>query len=346
MTVQQAREAARQWMLAASRIAGVRGAYTGGSTNWLPDNSELTATSDLDIMLVVADPNRAGRRRKFIYRDTLLEVSCLASHQLQSSDEVLSDYHLAPSFHTAKVIVDPFGQLTPLRAAVCRNYAKRCWVRRRCARATDKVSVYLRSVSQQAALPDQVIACLFAAGITSHILLVAGLKNPTVRARYVATRELLAGYGYLEFHDTLLELPGSARISRERARHHLAALTRIFDATTRAIKTRFSFESDLSESARPIAIDASLELIESGYHREAMFWIAVTHSRCQKVLSRDGPADLAQSFKQSYQELVADLGLSTFAEVGRRCAAIDEMLLRIRELADIIMAANHEIEDD
>src|SRR5262249_4723595 len=30
---------------------------------------------------------------------------------------------------------------------------------------------------------------------------------------------------------------------------------------------------------------ASLELIESGYHREAMFWIAVTHSRCQKVLS-------------------------------------------------------------
>jgi hypothetical protein len=141
----------------------------------------------------------------------------------------------------------------------------------------------MRSISQAAARHDQVTACLFAAGIATHILLVAGLRNPTVRARYVATRALLAGYGHLEFHDRLLELPGSARISRERASHHLAALTRIFDAATTAIKTPFSFESDLTASARPMAIDASLELIESGYHREAMFWIAVMHSRCQKV---------------------------------------------------------------
>ena len=136
MTVKQAREAARQWMVEeASGIPGFCGAYTAGSTNWLPDDADLTTASDLDIMVVLADQNQAGRRCKFIYHDTLLEVSYLRNDQLQAPDQVLSDYHLAPSFRTTKVMFDPLGHLTPLLAAVSRDYSKRQWVRRRCANA-------------------------------------------------------------------------------------------------------------------------------------------------------------------------------------------------------------------
>ncbi len=104
------------------------------------------------------------------------------------------------------------------------------------------------------------MACLFAAGITAHILLVAGLRNPTVRARYVAVRELLADYGHVEFHEALLELLGSARISRERVSQHLAPLTEIFDAARRAIRTPFPFATDISDSGRRIAINDGFEL--------------------------------------------------------------------------------------
>ena len=38
-----------------SGIAGFRGAYTAGSTNWLSDDAELTTTSNLDVMVVLAD---------------------------------------------------------------------------------------------------------------------------------------------------------------------------------------------------------------------------------------------------------------------------------------------------
>jgi hypothetical protein len=62
-----------------------------------------------------------------------------------------------------------------------------------------------------------VTAWLFATGVTTHVLLVAGLKNPTVRQRYVATRELLADYGRVDFYETLLELLGCAQMSRARA---------------------------------------------------------------------------------------------------------------------------------
>lgn len=347
MTVKQARDTAQQWMIEETGdIPGFCGAYTAGSTNWLPDDAELTAASDLDIMVVLADQNQAGKRGKFIYRKTLLEVSYLSKDQLQSPDQVLSDYHLAPSFRTTKIMFDPSGHLTPLRTAVSRDYSKRRWVRQRCMDAREKVLRNLRSINEHMPLHDQVMACLFAAGITTHVLLVAGLRNPTVRTRYVAVRELLADYGQLEFHETLLELLGCARISRDRISQHVATLTEVFEAATRAIRTPFPFASDLSNSARPLAIEGSLQLIGHGYDREAMFWVGITHSRCQKVLSHDAPSDLTQSFKDSYQELIADLGVPTFTGVRRRCAEIERTLPRVCDLAEGIVAASYEIEDD
>jgi hypothetical protein len=167
-----------------------------------------------------------------------------------------------------------------------------------------------------------------------------------VRARYIAVRELLADYGRLEFQDALLDLLGCSQISRGRVDQHLATLTHIFDAAKEAIRTPFPFASDIGESARPIAIDASLELIERGHHREAMFWIAVTHSRCHKILSRDGSEEMKQSFSNSYRDLVSDLGVPSFTEIRQRCAEIERVLPRVCKVAEAIMSANPGIEDD
>jgi hypothetical protein len=345
VTVRQAREIARQWMLdEAGRIPGFWGAYTAGSSNWLPDEANLATSSDLDIMVVLEDQDQAGRRGKFIYLGTLLEVSCLGSNQFQSPQQILRDYHLAPSFRTTKVMFDPLGYLAPLLAAVVHDYAKAGWVRRRCADASTKILTHLRSINPNAALHDQVIACLFAAGVTTHVLLVAGLKNPTIRTRYVAVENLLADYGRLDFHETLLQLLGSARISPQRAVEHLARLKQIFDTAGKAVKTQFTFASDLNQFARPAAIDAMGELVGRGYHREAMFWLAVTHSRWQKVLSADAPGDLTTRFKNDYQELVGDLGLGTFDDLQRRRREIEGFLPQVAELAEHILARNPEIE--
>ena len=107
----------------AGMIPGFRSAYTAGSTNWLPDDAELSAASDFDIMVVVANSERDGTRERFVYRDTLLEVSYLRSDRFASADLILGDYHLAPSFRTTKFVVDPFGDLAPLLAAVSRDAA-------------------------------------------------------------------------------------------------------------------------------------------------------------------------------------------------------------------------------
>lgn len=347
MRISQARDAARQWVIdEASGVSGFCGAYTAGSTNWLSDDAELTKASDLDIMVVLAGQNQTGRRRKFIYRDTLLEVSYLGRDQFQSPAQVLSDYHLAPSFRTTNILLDPSGHLTALLAIVRRDYAKQQWASQRCTNARSKVLECLGSIREDAPLHDQVLAWLFAVGITTHVLLVAGLRNPTVRTRYMAVRELLADYGHLDFHESLLELLSVAQMSRDRVGRHLATLTGIFDRGTRAIKTSFPFATDISDAARPMTIDGTLEMIDGGYHREAMFWIAVTHSRCRKVILRDAPAEMTHTFRDGYRELVGDMRVPSPKEIRRRCAEIELILPKLWQMAEAIIAANYEVERD
>ncbi|MBV9180525.1 MAG: hypothetical protein JO356_04375 [Acidobacteria bacterium] len=346
MKIKQAREIARLWMSQeASRIPGFWAAYTAGSSNWLPEDRELSPYSDVDIMVVLTDSVAAIRRAKFSYCEVLLESSYLKSEQLRSRNEVLSDYHLAPSLSTTRTMFDPHGRLAPLLAAVSRDYRNPYWIRRRYANAREKLLRFIRSINERAALEDQIIGCLFAAGVTTHILLVASLENPTVRMRYVAVRELLAKHGLAEFHEVLLELLGAARISRERAGKHLQALTEIFDTAKTLITSPFPFASDLSDCARPLAIDANRELIEGGHHREAIFWLAVTYSRCLKVLACDAPRSKRRKFLNGYQELIEDLGLSTAAAVARRAQQIERLLPRICELAEKIIEARSEREE-
>jgi hypothetical protein len=345
MIVKQAKEVARQWVIdEASQTDGFGGAYFHGSTNWLPEATTLPATSDVDIMVVLAGPSPPDKLGKFIYRDVMLEVSYLPGDQFRSPDLILGHYHLAGSFRTASIILDPAGHLTRLQAAVSKAYAQRRWVYKRCQQARDKVLQGYR-LNESDPLPDQVMAWLFPAGITTHVLLVAGLKNPTVRQRYVAAREVLAQYGRLDFYPTLLEMLGCTRMSRARVEHHLAALADVFDAAKTQVKTPFSFASDISDVARPIAIDGSRELIEQGYHREAIFWMVVTYSRCQKVLYHDAPVEMQARFTAGYQQLLADLGIASLADLQQRSEQVKATLPRVWQVAKAIMAANPEIED-
>jgi len=118
-----------------------------------------------------------------------------------------------------------------------------------------------------------VTAGLFGAGVTTHVLLVAGLRNPTARRRYLAAQELLIDDGHREFYETLLELLRCARIGRERVERHLDALNEAFDAAMAVATAPFCFALDIADTACPTAIDGSRELIAAGRYREAVFWL-------------------------------------------------------------------------
>jgi hypothetical protein len=345
MFVQAAKALARQWVEAeGSKTPGFAGAFLHGSINWLADDAILSPTSDVDVMVVLDGPLPTVKLGKFMYQGLLLEVSYLPLAEVQSPEVILGQSHMAGSFQGASVIADPTGQLTQVQAEVSKEYAQRRWIYARCEDARTKVLRNLQGVQMDAPWPDQVTAWLFGTGVTTHILLVAGLKNPTVRKRYSAVRDLLTEYDHLYFYEPLLALLGCAQMTRSQVTEHLTALAAVFDVAKEVIKTPFPFAADLSDLSRPVAIDGSRELIERGDHREAVFWIVATYARCLKVLDHDASVALQEQFMPGFQHLLATLGITALADLQQRAEQVKEFLPRIGEVAEALIKANPKIE--
>ena len=116
------------------------------------------------------------------------------------------------------------------------------------------------------------------------------------------------------------------------------------DAAKDVITTPFSFASDISDLARPVAVDGSLELVGRRDHREAIFWMVATYSRCQAVFAHDAPA-LYERFDVGYRELLADLGITSASDLHRCRAKLIDFLPRLWREAELIMTANPAIAD-
>ena len=111
----------------------------------------------------------------------------------------------------------------------------------------------------------------------------------------------------------------------------------------RVVKSPYCFASDISADARPIAIDGSRDLIERGYHREAVFYIVATYGRCQTIIQQDGSPEQFARHERGLTALLADLGIHSFDDFAARIARIDAVKSRTWETAEAIMAANPDV---
>jgi hypothetical protein len=344
MIVEQARNIARRWVATdAHSLPGFRGALWHGSIITMPADDPLPASSDIDIVVVVDDPAAQPSLGKIVRDGVLLDVSFLGWDQARDPERLLADHSIAPTFRSPELLADPTGALAGVQAVVAREFPKRARVEQRCASAVARIERNIASLSEARPFHENVMAWLFAAGITTHVVLVAGLRNPTVRKRYLAARELLDEVGMPEVYPELLDLLGCRDWTRETATRHLDALAEAFDAAGAVIRTPVFFANDLSDASRPIAIGGSRELIEAGDHREAVFWIVATWARCMTVFHNDAP-ELERRFDAGFRATVADLGIASFDDLQRRAAALEAYLPRLSIVAAAITDATPGIE--
>ncbi len=336
MRVGAARAAAAEWVRRyASQEPGFEGAYFSGSTIGMPDDAELPRASDVDVIVVAAAVEPPMKPGKFLYRNALLEVTYLSSHQLASAESV----HLAGSFRADTIISDPTGRLRTLHEQVSHQFADHVWVRRRCQHARQAVEDVLNSIDTTAPWHEQVSAWLFGTGVTTFVPLVAALRNPTVRLRYLAAREVLTAYRHTDLYEELLRLLGCIDMTPARVDQHVDELARTFDAADAVARTPYRFRSDISAAARPIAIDGSRDLIRAGNHREAVFWIVATFARAHTILAVDAP-ELQSAHAPAFAAVLADLGVRSSDDLLERGEAVIQFLPRLWDTAEVIMSTN------
>jgi hypothetical protein len=243
---------------------------------------------------------------------------------------------MAGGFRASSVISDPTGRLNDLSASVERDFANRRWVERRVEVARANCLGYVDHVGNDQPFHEQVTAWLFAAGITTHVILAAAMRNPTVRKRYLAARDILSEFDYLDFHESLLALQGSRELTSEQVRGHLMTLAEVFDETAALGPLPHRFSSDISEIARPIAIDGLMELIDLGFHREAVFWVVATYARCLEILDVAGQTELAAQFRPGFVRLLSDLSIGSGNDLRHGAEQVWEALPRVMDVAAAI----------
>jgi len=344
MLVGEARRQAKEWAeLEASRTPGFVGAFLTGSTKWRAVDALHRASSDVDVRVVVDRPGAPADRKKFVYRNILLEAAFVTRKELGSAGEILPNPHLAGSLWHPVLLIDPAGELAELGKCVTARFTRRAWVEERRNRARELALLWLRRIDEAESFPEQVTCWLFGTGVTTFVLLAAGLRNLTVRRRYAESRVLLDEHGRLDFHEEMLQWMGCADMRPERARQHLDALAAAFDATAPHVDPSFRFAADLLPHARPIAIDGSRELIDEGLHREAVFWLVATFSRCLQGLRDDAPEPVRALCDASLRDLLRDLGLETRADLNVRADHVRERIPSLEAVAEHIIDATPEI---
>jgi predicted nucleotidyltransferase len=340
MKIGMAKNIAAKWVNEiGSKGEDFLGAYISGSTAEMADDAELPETSDVDIIVVTGKPTTL-KLGKFKYEGILLEVTQIPQEEFASVEEVLISHHLANSLKRNTILLDPTGYLTSLQSQVSKHFAEKEWVIRRCRNVLDKIESSLKGIDTTAPYYDLVTQWLFPTGITTHVLLLAALRNPTVRRRYQAVKEVLGQYGYDAFYQKLLELLGCKELKPQSAKIHLKNLEKTYDAAVKAARTPFPFREDITVKSKIIAIDGSYRFIEEGYHREAVFWMVATYARCHKILAADAPAGIQKELLPDFKNFMQELGISSDKDIINRRERVIQFLPELWNVTEEIIDKN------
>jgi hypothetical protein len=323
LTVFEAKEIAKGWINRdAIDLPGFVGAYLTGSLTWMEDTEPYSICSDVDIKVVIDGTALPKDRGKFPYDGVILEVGYASLQSLLETEVILGDYHRANEFRKPTALVDPEGTLTKIQTDIGSRFAERPWVLMRCQHAKLRVKNWLDGTKSRVSLHDRVTSVFFAAGVTTHILLVANLSNPTVRRRYASCYELLKGRDEMDLHCRLLSTLGSRDLTRDQVMDHMNDVGNAFDQACYLLTSPYKFAADMTAQTRSIAIGGSLEMIDEGRHCEAMFWILAVYSRSRAVISIDGAKEDLPNFDKGYWRVLRSLGIESESDLQKRAAQI------------------------
>ena len=105
MTVTQAKQAAKKWVLAqGEKLPGLVGAYLSGSLLEKPPQALLPAASDVDVVLVFSQGNCPKKLGKFQAEGVLLEGTCLEETEFSPLERVLSTHYLAFALQAGQIL--------------------------------------------------------------------------------------------------------------------------------------------------------------------------------------------------------------------------------------------------
>jgi len=352
ITTREAGLAAEAWMREeAGRHPELVGAILAGSIRTRDPEEPHPPSSDVDLFIYVdaevpseiLEPHGRFAPRKLAFRGVVLEPSFHEAQRIADPEAVLGDMHLAPAFTGPHILLDRYGRLEALAAAVKPEVLRRRHAKRRLAQALGPAT----PTGPPASIPDipalrapcwrnvghcfGVMGCAFAT-------LVAGLRYPTIRRSFVVAREVLRAAGQEDLADALLRLLGSFALSRAEAETLTAEAERTYDVAVEVRRTPVVMDWNVSHDTRELERAAVRELIAAGHHREAMFQLLLVRTVAQGIIENDGDEEARASARIGYRRLLAALGIDGDEPLHARGQALRAFMPALREGCEALLA--------
>lgn len=147
-------------------------------------------------------------------------------------------------------------------------------------------------------------------------------------------RDVLDVYGRPELQELMLRLLGFGHLSRQQVELYLRDCAEAFDRAAAITRTPVPFQFKLQPHVRPYLVGGAQELIDQGYHREAMFWISGFLGFANTAIQCDAPADEKPYFQAKFDRLIDEIGLRTPADIAERASATQDLAATIFGIAD------------
>jgi hypothetical protein len=343
MNVGQVIELAREWVeIYGSKMPGFCGAHLMGGLNYTAKDSPFPSYKDVDLNILLRDGD-GWNVHDVSYKDLILEYGSVNIEEYKSADMVLSDPRLASNLAVKSILSDPTGMLSALHETVALEYPRRKWVLARCDSAKSAAKDTLKELSQANSLSDAFSNLGFLMLDLSGLIAIAGLKPPTHRRSLVLAREVLETWGQADLHEEILKVYGSAHFSRSDVEAYLPICARAFDKAVEVKQTPIPYGFKLQSYVKPYFIDGAKEMIDEGFHREALLWISAGILISTNAIQIDASEEEKPIFLANAYRLLSDLGLTTSEDIESRIQQARALTDRVFKVADTIVSQNSEI---
>jgi len=352
ITTREARLAAEAWMRAeAGRHPELVGAVLAGSTLARAPEEPHPPSSDVDLFIYVdaevpseiLDPHGRFAPRRLAFRGVVLEPSFHEARHIADPQAVLGDMHLAPVFNEPHILLDPYGRLKALAAAVKPEFLRRRHAQRRLAQALGPATPTAPPTAI-ANIPALRAPCwrnaghAFALARCALAILVAGVRYPTVRRSFVVAREVLRAAGREDLADELLRLLGSFDLTRAEVETLASEAERTYDIAVELRHTPVVLDWHVSPEARELERAAVRELIDAGHHREALLQLLLVRTAAQGIIENDGSEEVRGATRIGYERLLAALGIDGDERFHARGQALQAFMPALREGCEAVLA--------
>ncbi|NOZ27798.1 MAG: hypothetical protein GXP39_07070 [Chloroflexi bacterium] len=345
MNVGQVIELAKEWVRDhGSQTPGFCGAHLMGALNHLPKNTPFPSYKDVDLNLVLKEL-QTSEPWEISYKGLILECGRVSVERYRSPEVVLSDPGLAPNLVTNSILSDPFGMLTELHAVVSREYPRRKWVLARYEAEKKRALQGLQGIERANSLVEILVNLYSLIGGITGTIAVADLKPPTHRRCLIVMREVLEAYGEVELEEEVLGLLGFAQLGRADVEGYLQECIEAFDRAVEVTRTPVPAGFKLHPYVRPYMVEGAREMINEGYHREAMYWILLFWAISNTAIQLDAPEGEKDYYQAKFGRFLSDIGWGTLHDAAIRRPQASKLANNIFNTAKEIIDRNPEIMD-